>query len=959
MANWSTLKAAVANIIKTNGNQAITGQLLQNVLNNIITNVGENSTFAGIATTSTNPGAPDGPVFYLAATAGTYANFSGIEVLEGEAVILQWGNGTWTKKASGFSTEEKLSYVSSKVIGAQIINFIDGDYRSYSAKKCIDNIGFIIVTDPDLLKFRLSVVVDGKEGDYTYNKRIILLAENGYNITKDNAEGIVDLDGRGLFYYDWSKHTTNYNAGSFQNAKIAILNTSSSEVYRRLKELIDANYISISDIQKTLLRVDSVQSKGLYLLEGATDAHKQALDNFKFLIIDEEYSQSRVLVVYDGDGYNKRIIIRDKNGNQITKDNAEGIVDLDGHGILWYDWSKHNVNLNTGYDGGKIAISNTPLYSLYDLIKESQYNIEYCKMRTTSIDIPFTNGYYDANGNIGYYGNYGHTRMIEVNSDEVIYMSSDLSLNTGGAARHCFFDANKNFLGAFSSQEISDATVVVADFPYSDSVRYIAFTTTNRYEAFSIRIAALSENDISTTLSKIANNYYTAVKTGEPLPVFETKPGGYLTSNTPPGVGYLGTEYEETFLLKSVAVEAGKTYILYSKSHALASNEGFYAAAFSTKPLSVSEVTEEGLFKATTAQKSVEYSYTALKNGYIIIAEIANKGVIDVYDAIEKSRVDDLDERVEVLEQSTNRKASLLENKTLAILGDSIMMLMRDNFSKNSVTYLGSDGNTYQPSEVSAKSDGTICVTISPSIICEVVNSNQNGLDDQNWSRVKDALSLKSLVNLGLGGATYMERSTITAYPYPDNNAGNNIITTSIPNEVRWLKRLVDEGKKEEPNAILIWAGTNDSGQTNLSNYDDIMAMDWETLSDDVLGMSARKTVLGGARFSIEYLMRNFPNATIFIAAPIQSRYSTNKEYDKGNLKNTVAAIKKMSDRYSCIFLDAFHEIGICDLFEEINGDSSTTETWLYDGLHPNGKGKILYANYLVQRLSTLFFSKV
>ena len=36
MANWSTLKAAIASIIKTNGNKEITGQLLQNVLNNIV-----------------------------------------------------------------------------------------------------------------------------------------------------------------------------------------------------------------------------------------------------------------------------------------------------------------------------------------------------------------------------------------------------------------------------------------------------------------------------------------------------------------------------------------------------------------------------------------------------------------------------------------------------------------------------------------------------------------------------------------------------------------------------------------------------------------------------------------------------------------------------------------------------------------------------------------------------------
>ena len=66
MAKWSTLKAAIADVIKTNGTQAITGSVLQNVLNNIVSSLGENYQFVGIATALTNPGTPDGNVFYLA-----------------------------------------------------------------------------------------------------------------------------------------------------------------------------------------------------------------------------------------------------------------------------------------------------------------------------------------------------------------------------------------------------------------------------------------------------------------------------------------------------------------------------------------------------------------------------------------------------------------------------------------------------------------------------------------------------------------------------------------------------------------------------------------------------------------------------------------------------------------------------------------------------------------------------
>lgn len=96
MANWSTLKAAIANIIKTNGNQEITGQLLQNVLNNIVSSVGENSTFAGIATPATNPGVPDGPVFYFANEPGLYSNFSSIIIsYYGICILYNDMNNSW------------------------------------------------------------------------------------------------------------------------------------------------------------------------------------------------------------------------------------------------------------------------------------------------------------------------------------------------------------------------------------------------------------------------------------------------------------------------------------------------------------------------------------------------------------------------------------------------------------------------------------------------------------------------------------------------------------------------------------------------------------------------------------------------------------------------------------------------------------------------------------------------
>ena len=63
MGNYEQLKQAVADVIKTNANQEITGEILQNALLSIISTVGGNATFAGIATPETNPGTPDQNVF--------------------------------------------------------------------------------------------------------------------------------------------------------------------------------------------------------------------------------------------------------------------------------------------------------------------------------------------------------------------------------------------------------------------------------------------------------------------------------------------------------------------------------------------------------------------------------------------------------------------------------------------------------------------------------------------------------------------------------------------------------------------------------------------------------------------------------------------------------------------------------------------------------------------------------
>ena len=109
MGGYTKLKAAIAAAIKANGNNEITGAIMQVVLNTIVSTVGANSTFVGIANKNTNPGTPDGNVFYIAYEAGNYVNFqsgaSNLTVKPGELAILYNGTNNWDKFVIGMSSD--------------------------------------------------------------------------------------------------------------------------------------------------------------------------------------------------------------------------------------------------------------------------------------------------------------------------------------------------------------------------------------------------------------------------------------------------------------------------------------------------------------------------------------------------------------------------------------------------------------------------------------------------------------------------------------------------------------------------------------------------------------------------------------------------------------------------------------------------------------------------------------
>lgn len=114
MSNYNSLKATINANIKTNGNQEITGSVLNSVLNAMVNTIGAGYMFAGVAATSTNPGSPDARVFYLATTAGTYSHFGGIVLSDGEVAILKW-DSTWQKEVTGIASNAVIEDLESQL----------------------------------------------------------------------------------------------------------------------------------------------------------------------------------------------------------------------------------------------------------------------------------------------------------------------------------------------------------------------------------------------------------------------------------------------------------------------------------------------------------------------------------------------------------------------------------------------------------------------------------------------------------------------------------------------------------------------------------------------------------------------------------------------------------------------------------------------------------------------------
>ena len=130
MANWENLIQEVSDVIKPNNSQAITGQVLQNSLINIIESLGEGAVFKGVINSaSAMPPESDGPCFCIYKNTGsgsiaTLSKFGNIKVPGFTTVLLYTDDNTTWQYVELSRMAESIVYKSnvqeSKISGSSV-----------------------------------------------------------------------------------------------------------------------------------------------------------------------------------------------------------------------------------------------------------------------------------------------------------------------------------------------------------------------------------------------------------------------------------------------------------------------------------------------------------------------------------------------------------------------------------------------------------------------------------------------------------------------------------------------------------------------------------------------------------------------------------------------------------------------------------------------------------------------
>lgn len=199
MANNELLKALIRSAIKANGNEEITGDILQQTLLAIVDALGKGYQFMGEATPTIDPGTPDGQVCYWAMQKGIYPNFNNLAVGEHQISIFLY-DGSWSGIVipSNVPDENAVSYLKQ----------VNTETRRAQAR---NNIGI-----PDYVAFDDVRQLEGAIGD-------VVKHVSGFDNIIDDGSDVVKVNSN-IFEIDFCGATLETRHGIKGHARCKIKN---------------------------------------------------------------------------------------------------------------------------------------------------------------------------------------------------------------------------------------------------------------------------------------------------------------------------------------------------------------------------------------------------------------------------------------------------------------------------------------------------------------------------------------------------------------------------------------------------------------------------------------------------------------------------------------------------------------------------------------------------------------
>lgn len=481
MANYNDLKTGIDAVIKTNGRQEISGAALNTQLKNMIAELGAGYQYMGVATPATNPGTPDANVFYFASEAGTYTNFRGIVINEGEVCALVW-NGTWTKQVTGAATADKLNQLGQKLksnnifsVTGFLIKMSDGDVSTNSNYK----------VTPLMLVDKANDVV--YKGIYSLSNAVAAICfydedvkpiENG---RYTQASGTLTISKSSIPANAKYFRCCNYIGGTgetIENGSMASVNATTAEAVISMTTLKNniASSLGIFSIQGKLI----LQSSGeLYNKADYSVTPLIALDKNNDLVYKGIYPLSNSIAA---------IAFYDENGspieNSMITTQAGSVTVLKANipnGAIYFRCCNYTsfINSATRIFNANFASTNARVASveqnMLEKVEKSRFNTIVFKKKSAILK---NDGYVKTSGEVIVVNTFKHSDYIPFNSNCELHVSG-LGANSG-IANVSFYDRNKTCI---TSASISNQSSVDLISGIPENTYYIRICSWTQYES--------------------------------------------------------------------------------------------------------------------------------------------------------------------------------------------------------------------------------------------------------------------------------------------------------------------------------------------------------------------------------------------------------------------------------------------------------------------------------------------